>query len=64
MKKKLTSRKFWVCVINIVVTLGTCFIKKSITDNDIALLATMMATSITYIAGESYIDGKNSGGEE
>ena len=66
MKKKLTSRKFWVSVSAFLASIGAS-IGGIATDNQtlaiVGAVCTMLSGAI-YTASEAYVDGKFSGSEK
>ncbi len=55
-KQKLSSRKFWIAVVGVVVGIAAAF---GIKDNDYAQIAGLITTiisSISYIVGETIVD--------
>ncbi len=55
-KQKLTSRKFWIAIVGIIVGIAAAF---GIRDNDYAQIAgviTSIASAISYVVGEAIVD--------
>lgn len=55
-KRKLTSRKFWMAVIGLVVSIMMLFNVDSEKQERITAVITATATLMTYIIGESIVD--------
>ena len=59
MKKKLTSRKFWLAVIGFVTALLVLFGVEDIKIEQICALIGALGSIVAYIFAESYVDSKN-----
>ena len=56
LKRKLTSRKFWVALIGFVTALVTAFKIESVTAEQVQLVLGSLATLVAYIIGEGLTD--------
>ena len=56
MKRKLTSRKFWMAVIGLVVSIMMLFNVDSEKQERITAVITATATVIVYVIGEGMVD--------
>lgn len=68
LKRKLTSRKFWVALIGFVTALVTAFKIESVSAEQVQLVLGALATLVAYIIGEGFTDSagltKNSKGDD
>lgn len=60
MKKKLTSRKFWLAIIGFVTALCVLFGVEDIKIEQICALISALGSIVAYIFAESYVDSKSS----
>lgn len=58
-KRKLTSRKFWAAIIGFVVAIVTAFNVPNVTAEQVKLVLGALATLISYIIGEGFVDKQN-----
>ena len=56
LKRKLTSRKFWVALIGFVTALITAFGVDNVTSEQVQLVLGALATLVAYIVGEGFTD--------
>ena len=56
LKRKLTSRKFWVALIGFVTALVTAFKIESVSAEQVQLVLGALATLVAYIVGEGFTD--------
>ena len=59
LKRKLTSRKFWVALIGFVTALVTAFKIESVSTEQVQLVLGALATLVAYIVGEGFTDSAN-----
>ena len=59
LKRKLTSRKFWVALIGFVTALVTAFKIETISVEQVQLVLGALATLVAYIVGEGFTDSAN-----
>lgn len=59
LKRKLTSRKFWVALIGFVTALVTAFKIETISAEQVQLVLGALATLVAYIVGEGFTDSAN-----
>ena len=59
LKRKLTSRKFWVALIGFVTALVTAFKIESVSAEQVQLVLGALATLVAYIVGEGFTDSAN-----
>lgn len=57
--RKLTSRKFWAAIIGTAAGLFVAFGGDASEIETVAGMVTALATTISYIVAEAYVDGKN-----
>ena len=57
--RKITSRKFWAAVISVVLCICVIFGVDEITQEQISALLMAIATLISYIFAEGFVDAKN-----
>lgn len=63
-KRKLTSRKFLISIFTIIIGLFFAYGGDADTVAEICGNLISASAAIAYIAGESYVDGKNNGGDD
>lgn len=56
LKRKLTSRKFWVALIGFVTALITAFKIETVSTEQVQLVLGALATLVAYIVGEGFTD--------
>ena len=56
LKRKLTSRKFWVALIGFVTALVTAFKIETVSSEQVQLVLGALATLVAYIVGEGFTD--------
>ena len=56
LKRKLTSRKFWVALIGFVTALVTAFKIETVSAEQVQLVLGALATLVAYIVGEGFTD--------
>ena len=59
LKRKLTSRKFWVALIGFVTALVTAFKIETVSAEQVQLVLGALATLVAYIVGEGFTDSAN-----
>ena len=59
LKRKLTSRKFWVALIGFVTALVTAFKIETVSAEQVQLVLGALATLVAYIVGEGFTDTAN-----
>ena len=59
LKRKLTSRKFWVALIGFVTALVTAFKIETVSTEQVQLVLGALATLVAYIVGEGFTDSAN-----
>ena len=59
LKRKLTSRKFWLAVTGFVTALVTAFKIETISVEQVQLVLGALATLVAYIVGEGFTDSAN-----
>ena len=59
LKRKLTSRKFWVALIGFVTALVTAFKIETVSSEQVQLVLGALATLVAYIVGEGFTDSAN-----
>ena len=59
LKRKLTSRKFWVALIGFVTALVTAFKIETISAEQVQLVLGALATLVAYILGDGFTDSAN-----
>ena len=57
--RKITSRKFWAAVVSVVLCICVIFGVDEITQEQISALLMAIATLISYIFAEGFVDAKN-----
>lgn len=63
-KRKLTSRKFWICVVGFVTPLLIAFGISENSATQIASIITAGASCVAYIIGEGMADSANGGNDD
>lgn len=56
LKRKLTSRKFWVALIGFTTALVTAFKIETVSAEQVQLVLGALATLVAYIVGEGFTD--------
>ena len=59
LKRKLTSRKFWLAVTGFVTALVTAFKIETVSAEQVQLVLGALATLVAYIVGEGFTDSAN-----
>lgn len=59
LKRKLTSRKFWLAVTGFVTALVTAFKIETVSSEQVQLVLGALATLVAYIVGEGFTDSAN-----
>ena len=59
LKRKLTSRKFWLAVMGFVTALVTAFKIETVSAEQVQLVLGALATLVAYIVGEGFTDSAN-----
>ena len=59
LKRKLTSRKFWVALIGFATALVTAFKIETVSAEQVQLVLGALATLVAYIVGEGFTDSAN-----
>ena len=64
MKSKLTSRKFWACVVGIIIGIATTFGVDESTVATVSGAVVSAASIVAYITGEAFVDASRTCAEE